>query len=128
MPRVQDLSPAVRKEIEDFLGEHNFSRYSELTNRLRGRGVQLSRSALHRYGMKVRAERITAAAQRLADRREAEQIERRIRSIAKGVAGNKAAERMLEKVMRQFLDPASARRPANGAKRARGRDGRAVRW
>lgn len=53
---VDKLPEAVRQWLKDALEERNFSGYAELETLLRERGYALSRSAIHRHGLKIERE------------------------------------------------------------------------
>lgn len=58
MPQVNRFSRLpqfVQREIEQRLVENGFSEYSELARELQARGYRISRSALHREGMALKA-------------------------------------------------------------------------
>jgi hypothetical protein len=51
--KVATLPPAVRKWLDEKLADGSFSNYTLLTEELKGRGYDLSRSSVHRYGSKL---------------------------------------------------------------------------
>lgn len=51
--QVETLPTAVRHKLERKLSENGFSNYTALAEWLQSQGWQISRSAVHRYGVKV---------------------------------------------------------------------------
>lgn len=60
---ITRLPAAVQEEIDERLVQSGFSRYTELSDELRRRGLDVSKSALHRYGsaLEKRLQMIKAA-------------------------------------------------------------------
>jgi transposase-like protein len=50
---IEKLAPEVRRMIQERLYARGFSNYVELTEELRQEGVEVSKSALHRFGKKL---------------------------------------------------------------------------
>lgn len=50
---IEKLAPEVRRMIQERLYARGFSNYVELTEELRQEGIEVSKSALHRFGKKL---------------------------------------------------------------------------
>lgn len=51
--KIEGLPEDVRRWLERALTEAGFSGYAELEELLKGKGYQISKSAIHRYGQKI---------------------------------------------------------------------------